>query len=877
MSDKISIVIRGACGSDIPLTMHEESRRFYTENACLNSDLDVGSAPNTVRETCKTCPHAPVIEEAEEKEETETDMSEKTDQPAPAPAPEQQPTPPAVATTVAAPAAVLPVAPSVLPLDVPPPGGNVITGVPGGPPTAVADAVVKEQVEPAFQSPVTVAVQIDPAVPGAAAQQTLQAAMQQPVQPSSTPKQTDAAAQQFAAQAQHGARWPADAPNVANAPKAQVIPAGGTMVEQIPQCLDGSYQHTPAGSSGRCAHCNWQIAALAALPLNVQLHGGAQPYGHGPKTALPPHLVAEGNAERAAARAAPSLPTNVAPPSAPAAVVAADAATQAPLEAKAALEHQIGSAVEQFRELPARAAVLAPPRGTSGLPVAGALSTNVAPPGAEGTSLAKPATFIPGMNLSGLGDQSTVNLDEVFAGIPGLEGGPSTGGFSWSTLKMALTCWRMTWYAAALGLQKKGRSKALDVGSLVHACLELHYKSGGLRTFEACDAVAAAGGVEIASDARRFVYAQLTKYGAEEAATWDVRGVELQGTWFMAPEKIGSKKVYIPLTCRHDLLVALRPAGGPCTPSGQPVLGGVYVCDWKTCHALSYDLTKGYGMDGQFLMNALIYRQAEAEEHGPLAGIIVSLIAKHKRMSGDSLFRVQTTADEASVEEFYREEVRPMSIELYRRLASETTRGTQSCWPKNHSSCVTRYGVCPYFDICDVPPGSESSIIDGLYYVDKNRVKDVSVFLEPPIERRRVAGKTPDQIDDEKRKRAERKASRDVVKQRIKSALSAAMTQYEGFQSAAYLADGMDQKEVKARVVEVFSQAWPVGTKFPLALSSVEGDEVTITTNIRGINWFTKEARGSFTWRILMNDLTQDWWNPSTNTPEAAEPAEALP
>lgn len=475
------------------------------------------------------------------------------------------------------------------------------------------------------------------------------------------------------------------------------------------------------------------------------------------------------------------------------------------------------------------------------------------------------------MNLGGVGDESAVNVDAILDSLEGCEGGPSRGGFSWHTIAPAQACWRRAYFELVLGLKKNLASPALALGSLVHACFELHYKSGGVRTFEPCDAVAAAGAVKVAGDAKRYVYAQLEKYGAEEASTWDVRGVEEQGTWFMPPEKIGGRTVHIPLTCRYDLIVALRQPGAPCTPPGQPAPSGVSIVDFKTAKALTYDLTKGYSMDGQFLTNALVYRQ-QGEVFGPLTGVIVSIIAKHKTMTKDSLFRVHTMADEGSVAEFYRDEIRPWSIEIYRRLSSQEMRDDMSRWPKCRASCVGPYGPCFYFDICDTPPGGEDAVMADMYRVDASRIKDVTQFLEPSAEHKRSAGKTDQEVAQDTDKREAARQERAALKRTIVTAFAAGVSSYPEFQSSAYLQNGAKPKDVRSALAGALQGAWSIGTRFELMLLGDDPDDKAgfIITS-KGISWVARGKRGSWTFKSFASELSRSWWDPTYQTTTSAE------
>jgi hypothetical protein len=471
------------------------------------------------------------------------------------------------------------------------------------------------------------------------------------------------------------------------------------------------------------------------------------------------------------------------------------------------------------------------------------------------------------MNLGGI-DEATLDLKAILRQVPGLEGGPSEGGFSNSLTAPFTRCERMFFYGRVKGLQKKIRSPALNIGTLVHACFELHYQSSGTRTFEPCDVVAAAGGVSMAADARRYVYAQLQKFGQEEASTWDIRGIETQGRWFMPPEKIGARKVYLPVSCRHDLLVALREPGGPCWAPGEPVPGGVYVVDYKTAHSLSYELTKGYGMDPQFLINALVYREAEAPLFGPLRGVIISIIAKHKTMTPDSLFRIYTDVSQASVDEFYKEEFRPTCIEIYKRMSDAENLKDAKRWKKNRACCVTRYGLCPFFDICDTT-GGEEAVIDAFFEEDTGWKFRLDKLAEPPAAIKRIAGKSDAEVSAEDKKKAIRKAEREQRKQAVLAGFIGTAAQAEAFQAATWLANGGTQKEVQAAFAEYLAACWQIGTRFDIQAEGLV-TEVTFTVTTKSLNWSAEGKRGSFAWRTLAKAVSADWWSPVSNEPKAA-------
>lgn len=513
-------------------------------------------------------------------------------------------------------------------------------------------------------------------------------------------------------------------------------------------------------------------------------------------------------------------------------------------------------------------------------------------------------SFMPGMVLSGVEDESQIDVDAVLsAAIPELVGGPSKGGLSWHTLEDFMKCERKAYFAHAQGYRKKGgRSVALGIGSLVHACFEMHYMTGGRRTFEPCDVVARAGGVGMAGDARKYVYACLMKYGQEEALTWDVRGLEVQGTYFLPPVRIGNKSVSIPLTCRHDMVIALRDVNGPYTPPGQPCERGVYILDHKTCAALTYELTKGYGMDGQFLMNALIFRRAEEPRFGKFNGVYVSLIAKHKQMDPDkSLFRCATSTSDAALDEFEK-----VVSAVAQRFCEKLTlnKDNMEAWSKNYASCVSRYGLCPYFDVCDAV-GSEKVILDMVYAVDESAIKDVGKFLKP--EKKHEAHSEATAVQNERapkkiRKAQKKKAETELVvepgteeltagaaakteeeaptikengptaKELAKYAFVHAASQYDAFMPKSFTNEygSLDKPAVvKKRLADILSNSWQVGTEFDLIIE--ERKSIHYLTNSKGFICTTPIGKVTLTYLQIADAICSSWWDTKVQAVESAE------
>lgn len=802
--------IRGSCGADIGLVRDEQSGQVYTVEPCANSTLMVGSATTTVRLTCKDCPDEIKRAHNASAQKELVENYNKENVAIGADGSQLIPGTPVVAAG----------------------GIGVVQGMVVGRLSEEGTIPVQypgvENMYPVQEKPKDLQTDGPPSLP--------------PPQPAQSTEERRSLSNVY-----RSIQQPCEIPIPINVPPP--VQQQGSEISQQQHERCNVQRDAVTGAEVATCSCGTEHLAVGRCPTEMdEAFNKAQSRLEAtlPINVPPPKMQVQVQASASA----PASASASAPASAPSNVYVAQQQCQIKNERREA------SPSVQLIQHPAGPEVVTPIVASSDE------SRSVTP------------TFLPGMNLSGLEDQSVVDVDAVLSCIPGLEGGPSTGGISWSTISHFKLCQRRAYYGTVLGLKKSGRSRALDIGTLVHACFELHYRSGGMRTFEPCDAVHAAGGVDIAADARRYVYAAIQKWGEEEALTWDVRGIELQGTWFQNPVKICGKRVMIPWTCRHDLCVALRDPWAACCAPGEPVSTGVYIADHKTAHALTYELTKGYGMDGQFKLNALIYRRAEAAQYGPLAGVIVSIIAKHKRMTPDSLFREYTTADEASVNDFFENELRADGIRYYEMLADEAVKNDPRRWPKNHAACVGRYGCCPYFDICDTPPGGEEAIIAACYRQDPTWMKDVRDFIEPPPEVRRTAGKTAEQLSNEQASRDAKKEQRARIKDGLVEVLKTTFGQYEQFQARTYVKDGVDKKTVKADLTKALESAWEVGTHF--SLNADNGLVLNITITAKGISWNTDGMRGTLGWGSIAGEFVKDWWDLQKNAPQPSFDDEQL-
>jgi len=495
--------------------------------------------------------------------------------------------------------------------------------------------------------------------------------------------------------------------------------------------------------------------------------------------------------------------------------------------------------------------------------------------------------------LGDIGGEGIVDVNAAIDSVPGLIGGPSEGGFSWHTLEPCMQCWRKAYYTHIRGLVPKKPAKALQFGSAYHACWELRYVFGGQRPYdEVCDAIRKAGAPKLAAEVQQLFFVELQKYAQQEADEWDIRAVEANAVFWADPIRINGKNVYLPFSCRHDTLIAKRRPGDPCAPPG-PVESGIYIVDRKTTGQMTYDMVKGYAMDGQFLMNAICYlRSDEAEKFGPLRGMIFSVAAKHAKPDPDRSFhRVETVTDEPTLERFLHDELIPVAAEFYRRLDSPECRGDINLWAKNHSQCVGRYGLCPFFHLCD---NGGQTVLDAMYRVEPHRIFTLERLFEPPAAVKRAARLSDPKKADADAVRKTKAAVRAALSAIVLKTFAASIRTTELFKQEKYLVPNHTRQTVLAQLVLALRDAWPVETEFPPfgPLAEANGISVSITVTEKSFNWmYTEPAppveepppgskkkkrkpkatvhRGKMTHRAIAEQICEAWWDLGTNPPQA--------
>jgi len=486
-----------------------------------------------------------------------------------------------------------------------------------------------------------------------------------------------------------------------------------------------------------------------------------------------------------------------------------------------------------------------------------------------------------------LPSEDMLDVNKVLDTLPGMAGGPSEGGFSWHTLEVPKKgCWRRVFLQLIKGYEPKKPRPALNFGSLYHACWEVWYATGGQRSFdEPCEAVRLAGAPIMAGHVKRLVLTELQLFAQLEADTWDIRGVEKNAVAFLPARRIEGKLVHLPISCRHDLLISPKLPGAACAPAG-PAPNGIIIVDRKTAGRKDHSTTKGYGMDGQFLTNDLVFRMSgEEEEMGQLISMIFAVAIKHKKPTAESYHRVEVSVSNETRQEFLQDDIAPWAAELYRRVANKAIKDNEKRWPKNRAVCRGTYGLCPYYDVCD--EGGQA-YLDENFWIDKGRILSLDKLWEPDAAaKRRLTGGNSGQtaaVDARKARSEQKAAAQEMLTAMFLGSLSA----LERFQDERYLGGGADEKRVLDAVQADLSTVWAEGTQMPDYGPDPEGRYYTLDVRAKAMGWqmqpppknpeetdkdYKKRCKdfsfkGSMTYKALAEAMIAPWFSIDNLSPD---------
>jgi PD-(D/E)XK nuclease superfamily len=271
-------------------------------------------------------------------------------------------------------------------------------------------------------------------------------------------------------------------------------------------------------------------------------------------------------------------------------------------------------------------------------------------------------------------------VDEVLAEIYAKEGLRRLGGVSsgrgWSSVSTFQRCpyaWNRRYRA-----KKKPwfliESPALAIGTLIHTFLASHYE-------QMIDPEYPLSAATIYEVTKHFANPEFV----EEA--WRV---------FSAYRMYYSLEVIQPLAIEYDLkdprtgescrfdLIAYFPE----TIADRRA--GTYILEHKSTSRFDSDTVEGWGNDGEVIGQVALWKRLGMDlRFGPLRGVIINLLGKHK------------------VPQFVRTLVAPESWQIdahlddLKRWEGLIQLATSSnSFPRARSGCIGRYGRCDYFDHC---------------------------------------------------------------------------------------------------------------------------------------------------------------------------------
>lgn len=264
------------------------------------------------------------------------------------------------------------------------------------------------------------------------------------------------------------------------------------------------------------------------------------------------------------------------------------------------------------------------------------------------------------------------------AGLPYLGG--SSGSYGWSSVSTFQKCpylWKKTYGArdAALG---GDLSEALEVGSITHIFLAIHYSQWIDPTYPLTP-----------EDARRyFAAAGVTPLFVDKAWTLfeSYRIWHQEESAWMIPLAVEELAVdpRTGFSCRWDLVFKVEVA--------QPgILPGVYICNHKSAADNSFVTREQWKNDGQILgeinlYNALGYHR----RFGPLRGACVNLLIKTQN---PQFIRAWVMPPPAIL----RDHAKSLLYTTGQMRMAEAT----NCYPRMRAACVTRYRtLCEFHEHC---------------------------------------------------------------------------------------------------------------------------------------------------------------------------------
>lgn len=375
------------------------------------------------------------------------------------------------------------------------------------------------------------------------------------------------------------------------------------------------------------------------------------------------------------------------------------------------------------------------------------------PPDAEGgvAAVIEDPNYFPLPELSDEPPPQTIlqqPVDElVAAACPWYTPGGSLMG--WSKLKCAKLCLRQFFYEYVLGLRVKreptyanpiedspvdtdepspvavrsaktdaGKISALDLGSLVHACIEAFYRTGDLEAMWAPAEAVKRQYPALALETRRLVNFYLRRFNEDEAQNWDNRAVERESRYYFPARKCAGKRRALCISARHDGIYRQLPVGSSARlpPGKRAAPGEARIAEIKTTATLTYNRLRGFYQDAQLMANLLTYnhghavkkdgtvlKQSTAELFGSTDTVTVTWIGKGKTQDiNKDIERVDYAIPDtrvlefaADIEDWYYEELGDRLFSAH-YLEPATWRKDWLCKDIHYMSWI-----CPFLSLCE--------------------------------------------------------------------------------------------------------------------------------------------------------------------------------
>lgn len=246
--------------------------------------------------------------------------------------------------------------------------------------------------------------------------------------------------------------------------------------------------------------------------------------------------------------------------------------------------------------------------------------------------------------------------------------GPTEKG--WSILSRYMACPKR--FELSIGATRSSSGEATQIGIAFHQVMELHYMPRDVVTPESFLTCLERHDIKVGSEARRLYEAYVEQYRDEG---------------YLTPLAVEAEH-YDPdldVTIRMDMVAQIK--GHRLYPRG------VYIIDHKTSGRFDRTLENEWASNGQVLLYSWVFQKLNLAEHYAtneiFQGVMINVIGKQKK---PRFMRIHVPPIDSTLKGFD-EEVRYWSG----RLRESRLLGY---FPRNRSSCVGRYGLCPFQERC---------------------------------------------------------------------------------------------------------------------------------------------------------------------------------